>query len=194
MLIPIGFFGGGGVGNYELISAYTLSNSTTSTITFDNVPQKYKHLQIIMSGQTDSWGWSFDSALRFNNDSGSNYSSHTLITNPAGTDGLSSTAATSQTQALIGKWLGKYFDADGGYTSAGSITDILDYSSTTKNTTIRSIGGASANQTGEASSYRYVHLRSGAWYNTAAVSRIDITLSGAVWRSGAKLALYGIGG
>lgn len=57
----------------QLIQKITL-NSNASSVTFSNIPQNYTDLKLVVSARTDHAAY-FDNALiRFNGDSGSNYS------------------------------------------------------------------------------------------------------------------------
>jgi hypothetical protein len=66
------------------------------------------------------------------------------------------------------------------------ITDILDFGSTTKNKTIKSLGGY-------ASTGPYIMIRSGAYLSTSAVTSITITGAGG-FLAGSRFSLYGIKG
>lgn len=182
MLIPLGILassGGGAGGSFELISTTTLG-STQASVTFDvsTYASTYKHLQIRKMARADVSDWS--SHIRFNSDTGSNYSWHQL-----GGDGSSvfSSAGTSQTQMLVGK---QPVTSDANNFTA-DVIDILDPFVTTKNTTIRSFNGY-------AGTAPVVILRSGAWYNTAAVTSITVTQLSGNFVSGSRFSIYGIKG
>jgi hypothetical protein len=66
------------------------------------------------------------------------------------------------------------------------VIDILDYTNTNKNTTIRSLGGYDANGSG------YLQLESMLWNNTAAINQIVLGTGG--WAQYSSFALYGIKG
>jgi hypothetical protein len=69
------------------------------------------------------------------------------------------------------------------------VTDILDYTNTSKNTTVRALGGADANGSGS------IDLTSAAWLNTNAVTSITLTTNnGSTFTAGSSFALYGIKG
>ena len=70
-----------------------------------------------------------------------------------------------------------------------NITDILDYTSTTKNKTARAIGG-SLNATGGSA----VVLESSAWLSTAAISSLSFVPFSGVFAIGSRFSLYGVRG
>jgi hypothetical protein len=82
-----------------------------------------------------------------------------------------------------------YFDR-GGYSSTTSpqvgIINLIDYSSTSKNKTIRVTQGTDKNGSG------VLQLHSGAWYNTNAINSVNIFSQGANFNTGTTIALYGI--
>jgi len=67
----------------------------------------------------------------------------------------------------------------------GGVTDILDYASTNKNKTVRTLGGFDANGSG------YVNLTSNLWSNTAAINTITINAVG-TFNQYSQFSLYGI--
>jgi hypothetical protein len=167
--------------SYESIATVTLS-STANTITFSSIPSTYKHLQL--RGINLSSGGDNNVMLRFNTDSGNNYTEHAVVGN-----GTTASAYNTVPSSY----------AVGGYTADSTyvyptICDILDYSSTVKNKTVRALGGGDRNNTGN----QYITFNSSAWYNTAAINRIDIIhgniAGGKVFNAYTSFALYGIKG
>lgn len=78
MLIPIGFFGAGGVsGSYELISTQTFGGDGGS-VTFSSIPQTYKHLKVIWNVRalTGGQGSTANVTVRMNNASSNSYSGY----------------------------------------------------------------------------------------------------------------------
>jgi hypothetical protein len=118
--------------------------------------------------------------LRFNADTGSNYATHRLIGNGSA---VSSSAATSQTFSQGGANV-----SNSGATNsfAASVLDILDPFETTKNTTIRSLGGTPDSASIQISFY------SGVYLNTAAVTSIVLFPNIGNYVSGSRFSLYGI--
>lgn len=169
--------------SYESIQTFTLG-STTASITFSSIPSTYKHLQIRLSARNNfaGSGGGISALMRINGDSGGNYTHHRLVG-----DGSSATAgaATGVSYTQIG-----YMSRNGDtYNYSASIVDVLDYTNTNKNTTVRTLSGGDYNGSG------YIQLWSGLWLNTAAVTSIEIYPDGAAsWLADSKFALYGIKG
>jgi hypothetical protein len=186
MLIPLGFLAGsGGVeGDYELIST-TILGSSTPSITFDvsSFASTYKHLQIRASMRTDRAGTTDRANIRFNGDTGANYSGHVLYAN--------STQVLSAAEAN-GTFVGGGYATGNTATSnafAASVVDFLDVFSTTKNKTTRDL---STDITG---SRTEIELGSGNWRNTAAVTSILVYPQIASnFLTGSRFSLYGIRG
>ena len=166
----------------------TAGNGSNTSITFSSIPQTYKHLQIRCLSRNSSGGsGNANLNIRLNSDSGSNYTRHYLRG-----DGSSASAYgdISSTYAIVQ-------DGDLNWTASSlykavSIIDIHDYSSSTKNKTVRSLAGADVNASGYGVS---IGLSSALWVNTAAVTSITITSSGATaFDSTSTFALYGMVG
>jgi hypothetical protein len=155
---------------YESIATVTLGSSQ-ATISFTSIPATYKHLQIrCMIKNTELASL----ILNFNGDTGANYSRHRIYG-----DGSSAASDGGGSQSF----------AVGGVTSTqfgSTIIDILDYTNTNKNTTIKGLSGFDNNGSG------WVGLWSSAWYNTSAVSSMTLTLTS--FEQYSSIALYGIKG
>lgn len=162
-------------------SIATATPTSGSTVTFSSIPSTYKHLQLRMNimGVAGS-----NIYYRLNgNSSTTSYTWHVLEGD--GTS-ASATAGTTDGFSLLN------FNTSKPSTTAPfvSVLDILDYASTTKNKTGRSITGSNINTTSAAYG---VTLGSGLWINTSAITSITITGSG-VFATGTSIALYGIKG
>lgn len=174
---------GGAAGAYELLQS-TILTSGASTVTFTGLGSYsgYKHLQLrIVIRNADTSGGSNDSLyLQFNNDTGANYAWHELSGNGSS---VTSSATTSTNQIQ-----GAYFSSDLATANAyaACVIDILDFSSSSKNTTIRSLSGRPQTST-------RVSLLSGLWNNTAAVTEIDLfNVSATNFKTGSRFSLYGV--
>jgi hypothetical protein len=161
--------------------ATTLLSSTTGTITFSNIPQNYKHLEIrfIAKAPTAGGGGIY---IRYQSDSGSNYSAHNVNGNGA-TAGAQAQSATS-TPLII---------RNGGISTTANIfsagvISILDYSSTYKNKTLRSLGGQDLNGSG------LIEMASTCWYNTGNITSIELIHNGSGFVQYSRFSLYGIKG
>ena len=160
--------------SYESIASYAPSSG--SSVTFSSIPSTYKHLQIRWMAYS---GVGVNLSLQFNSDTGNNYADH-WISGDGST--ASATAETSQNRMILGTE---------GYSSqyrGVGIIDIIDYASTTKNKTARSIGGLDNNGSG------LIRLFSGLWMSTSAVTSIKVQLDGSSFSGTNSIALYGIKG
>jgi hypothetical protein len=159
--------------SYESIATVSVGGGGSSSISFSSIPSTYKHLQIRAALLTTAGGVN----IRYNSDTGSNYTYHQLY--GTGTSALAN-AGTSQTSGFIA-----YNNAAGSNPTV-AIVDILDYQNTNKYTTHRSLAGTDVNGSGGTLTFF-----SGLWLNTAAVSSINIIGTFAQY---SHFALYGIKG
>ena len=173
---------------YESIANSVVTSSNTQSITFTSIPQTYKHLQIRGIGK-----WSKTSAadvsnliIRFNSDSSSNYARHSV-----GGVGTSSISGGANINASEG-YIGYSPDSVSAFTNifSGQIIDILDYSNTNKNKTIRTFGGFDSNS----ASFGYIHFMGTLWRSTNAINSITLYMDNLDFSIQSQYALYGIKG
>ena len=179
--ITAGLFAGGAVAlpnSYESIATVTVGSGGTGSISFSSIPSTFKHLQIRSMTIYDSADRS--GLIRFNSDSGSNYSWHWILGNGSA---ASATSTAPATHGLLGIGAASSANAPGA-----SVLDILDYTDTNKYTTIKDLCGTDANGNG------YASFRSSSWRNTAAVTSITIAPTTGNWSQYSSFALYGIKG
>jgi hypothetical protein len=158
-----------------------------SVLTFSSIPGTYKHLQIRgISKSLSPYGVS-GAITRFNSDSGSNYSYHTLGTQGSSIFNSGTASTTSfQTDAFSVGTDGATYANMYGYI----IYDFIDYASTTKYKTVRAEMGCETN-TGAFAGYYY--NMSGNWRSTSAITTITLSeSSGLLYAAGSTFALYGI--
>lgn len=165
---------------FEHIQSFTVGTLGASSITFSEIPQIYRHLQIrgVFRGTTAGTG--FDNcSITINRDTGSNYSAHILYADGSGS------AASTGNASVTGTSYSYYIpQASSTSNSFGCVVlDILDYSSSIKNKTIRSLGGVDLNGSGR------VHLSSSSWMSTTVVSSITCS---APFSVNSTFSLYGI--
>lgn len=169
--------------SYESIATVIVGSGGSSTITFSSIPSTYKHLQIrIMSRDARSASLN-NLQLQLNGDTGTNYTYHSLIA-----DG-SSLTADSGTGANGTDYIYEPSASATASIFGISIFNILDYASTTKNKSIRMIGGFDANGSGR------LNFTSSLWVNTSAVTSLTFRNSGNNnFVEYSSFALYGIKG
>jgi hypothetical protein len=164
--------------------ATQLLTSTQATITFDNIPQGYKHLQLRQIARLNVSDTGTEiTKLRFNDDTSASYSHHSLY----GT-GSSAGAGSgvSQTMTNSGALLQR---SNTTSVFTVGITDILDYSNVYKFKTVRTLTGGDDNGAG------WLGLYSGLWQNTAGITKIVLTPTAAInFGVNSRFSLYGIKG
>jgi len=180
----------GAVGDYESISTVTVGSGGASSITFSSIPSTYQHLQFRIIARSTLAGTSSDNiAFRINGDTGSNYSTHNLYGTAAG-------AYSAAFAGLSYAYFPSVISSAGNLAStfAGLVVDVLDYSNTNKNTTLRALGGFDENANSGPTFYENrIQLSSAFWNNTAAMSSIVMQTS-ANFAQYTHVSLYGIKG
>jgi len=156
---------------YTPIATQTLS-STSASVTFAGIPQNYTDLVLVITGQIsvtdDAYG------LRFNNDTGSNYSVTAVY--GSGSSAISF-RSSNDTKIDVGR---------SGNDESNSIIQIMNYSNTTTFKTIMGRG----NNPGD-----IVITSANLWRSTSAINAIEISVFGAGGRtlsSGSTFSIYGI--
>lgn len=151
---------------YTPIATTTLG-STTASYTFSSIPSTYTDLRVVINGNLTSLE---DIGVRFNGDSGTNYSYTGLTgTGSSATSGRQS----NQNYAYVGS-----LDGSASMTSY----DFMNYSNATTYKTF-------LNRTSAAG--WVVYARVGLWRSTAAINSISLTPVNS-FATGTTLTLYGI--
>jgi hypothetical protein len=167
-------------GAYDSLA--TVTSPAATSVTFSGIPTGYKHLQIRMIGRIDRAGEANDFfTIRYNLDTGSNYSWHALEGSGSAVYGESSSSTSLPRNGDIAATT-----AASGIFGVGVI-DILDYTNTNKYKTTRTLTGRDANGSG------WVWFGSSLWMNTAAISTINILPTyGTGFQANTQFALYGV--
>jgi hypothetical protein len=187
MPIPLGILavagaGGGAAGAYEQITTQVLS-STTSTITFSSIASTYKHLELRIVARTNGAGTEDGIRITFNG-STTGYSRHSLYG-----DGSSVYSGANTSQSYADTYPAAIASANTTNEFGSLLVSVLDYASTSKNKTIRTLGGHTN------PSAKAISLVSNLWASTSAVSSISLVSSfGNSFVSGSRFSLYGIRG
>lgn len=163
--------------SFESIATTTVGAGGSSSITFSSIPSTYTHLQIR--------GWASSAStpriyLRYNSDSGTNYTYHFLEGNGSG---AVASAGANQTENWL--FINGFIGAN---TPSPFIIDILDYADTNKFKTIRSLHGGENNSAGN------IALCSGLWRSTSAITSINLFPSSSSFAQYSTFALFGIKG
>lgn len=175
--------------SYESIATATVTSGGAAYIEFTSIPATYTHLQIRAHVQVSRATYGIgDGYLRFNGDSGANYSWHNVRSVGSGAAQANPTASDSQISISDGMW-----GTSTGGTFGAMIIDILDYKNTSKHKVMRALTGTDFN--GTIAGYGgFVGLNSGSWRNTSAVTDIRIIAGHSGFTQYSKFALYGIKG
>ena len=163
------------VGDYESISTATVGAGGASSITFSSIPSTYTHLQIRASMVTSSGAWI---ATQINSDTSTGYASHAMWGNGSGAGNGFGTGTGVATYGYTG-----LFDAA---TNGAMVMDVLNYSNTTTNKTIRVLWGNDRNGAGE------VGINS--FFRPSQTGAIDTIKISGPFSQYSTFALYGIKG
>lgn len=169
--------------SYESIATTTVGAGGSSSVTFSSGGSwsDYKHLQIRGIARTDRATYNSDPLkLTFNSDGGSNYARHFLLG-----DGSSASADGVSSQTFIQNYLITTNVATSGVFAA-FVIDILDFGSTSKTKTIRTLMGFDNNGSG------YIGLNSGLWNSTSAITSLTLAGQFGTFQQYSHFALYGI--
>lgn len=154
---------------YVALANITLGSSA-SEVTFSSIPATFRDLILVVDGTLT--GSAVGVGLRYNSDSGSNYSSS--IISGSGTSAAAAGNASTNIADVA------YFD---NTSKMNFITQIMDYSATDKHKGLLS----RSNQAGT-----FVLLYASRWANTAAITSVGVYALTNAFASGATLSLYGI--
>jgi len=162
------------------IATATVTSSGPYAATFYNIPQTFTHLQVRAFFRGTAASQTVPLLIQFNDDiSNPNYAYHDL----KGDGGVTSAANTNATFSNTGYGPGSSATSN---VWGNSIIDILDYTSTAKNKTVKAITGYDANGSG------YVGVYSGLWKPTTPVAINSILLYLGNAAVGTRVDLYGI--
>lgn len=165
------------------LQVVTVGPAGASEINFTNIPSTYSHLQVRSIVRDTGSSYGYNVSLRFNADSGSNYTRHNLEGN--GSSASASGSSSAETSIPVALTTG---GANTSGNFAGFVCDILDYANTNKNKTVRCLAGYDDNGSG------YINLRSGAYLQTTAISSIRFIATGTAFAANSQFALYAVKG
>lgn len=177
-LIPLGFWaasgGGAEAGSYDLLETEILT-STQASVTFSSLGDysaDYQHLQIRMVCGANSGSGSTFVNVAFNSVGGTSYAWHRLQGNGSS---ASSFGTSNQADAEIERI---------GINNFGAIiADIFDPFESTKNTTMRALGGYAGER---------VSLNSVLFNDSSALTNIELDSGAGSFIIGSRFSLYGL--
>jgi hypothetical protein len=177
------------------ITSVIIPDNATTFATFSSIPQTYSHLQVrshFRPFTTSAGDYQLSMTLNGDQYPNTNYSGHVMY-------GRGTSTVNNFTQG-VGQWqgiAGIYGNYDSGSLTpvtnnfASAITDILDYSSTSKVKTIRSVYAVDLNGSGMIGTASAVKIASSP---TSAVTSMNLFCAGTghTWTAGTRFDLYGI--
>jgi hypothetical protein len=158
--------------SYYSIASQTVGSGGASSITFSSIPSTYTHLQIRMFAQTTNSNT--DSTIIINGNS--SVYRHQLYGN-----GSTVTANANSGDAYI-----IFTPGNTANTFGPAVIDILDYTNTNKNTTVRALSGRDLNGSG------FVGIGSALFTGLGPVTSITLNGYSTSYAQYSTFALYGI--
>lgn len=172
--------------SYESIQTVTVGAGGASTVTFSSIPSTYKHLQIRGIARTDAGGGTTQNLnMTINNDTSTAYSFHQLLGNGSSASAYGENVNRSNCVQILHITT----STAGANIFGAGIIDILDYTNTNKNRTVRSLRGQEQNNTDGG-----IALHSYLYTGTTAISRLDFFAGSGNLVQYSQFALYGIRG
>jgi hypothetical protein len=151
---------------YTPLATVTLA-SATSSVTFSSIPATYRDLILVVAAS----GSDTDERIRFNADTGSNYTFVRMFGD--GSSASSSSVSNTYIRTMAGDLSGLY----------NAIIQIMDYSATDKHKTTLGRG----NKAGT-----FVVATAGRWANSAAITSVNYSVATGNFGIGSTFNLYGV--
>lgn len=170
-------------GDYDSIQTVTVGAGGAANISFTSIPGTYQHLQIRWIARAASNGFDGTNfAFVINDDTTqANYRMHFIVG-----DGSSASSGNQQATAY-GNFGEIATDGNTANVYGAGVLDILDYTSTNKNKTIRHLVGRDYNGVGKISLFSGLYLAT-----PTAVTKITISAASGNLNQYSQFALYGI--
>ena len=172
-------------GTYQSIATVTVGAGGSTSIAFTSIPATYKHLQIRGIARSSTANNTIIPFYAQINSTSTNHTSHLMFGNGAS---VINTSALNANLIYLG-YMGQNNNTANSF--AGAVIDVLDYASTNKYKTFRSLSGVDLNGSG------LVGIFSGFLYsNTNAISNITLYANAGAdnFAQHSQFALYGIKG
>lgn len=164
-------------GDFQSIATVSVGAGGSANVEFTSIPSTYTHLQVRALVKSEAAGSAF-TTLEMKINGNSLTKNHYLYGN-----GASALAGLGAANVVLNI-------PQAGYTNifSGGIIDILDYTNTNKNKTVRTLSGVDTNGAGEIVLYSNLYAT-----NTDAITSLSFTVSGgADINQYSHFALYGI--
>lgn len=162
---------------FDHLETITVGSGGAASITFSSIPGTYKHLQVrLIARSTASLTGGDYIAVSTNVGSGNYY--HNLFG-----DGASATSSAASGLAVAQRYASA---SDSASIFGAMVIDLLDYASTTKNKTLRNLGGYDANGSGR------IYLNSSLWTSTTAITSLTLAGGSGNFAQYSSFSLYGV--
>ena len=163
---------------YDSIQSYTISGTSTNSVTFSSFTGYTDLVLVIMAKNTSGTAYPY---LQFNGDTGNNYQTYAMYATPSLGGG---SGYNPVNELYLSNFIGGVRSTNFDW---GSITHIINYNSTTRRKTSLTHAGVFEGTNA------YAEYSTGSWQNTSAISSIKVGLAGSnIWFAGSTISLYGI--
>jgi hypothetical protein len=160
------------------------ADGTANTITFNNIPQGYTDLMVVVSGKTGGVAYNNEANIIQFNSNGSNYSYRYLTNNTSG-------GAISGTGSVAGIYMGENPTSSVNMTPntfSSCAAYIPNYTSSNYKTV-----SVDASNEGNSATYWGELFIAGLWSDTAAITTVKVyAYSSAVYSPNSTFTIYGI--
>lgn len=165
------------------IAEITVPAGGQATIDFAAIDQTYKHLVVVVTGRNDAANNESTLQMQLNGDTAANY-------DWVRTEGYATGTNTSSGTGVALPTIGSINGANAATGKASLVTvELANYAGTTFHKTWLA---SSADRTGYTPGGINVDALSGAWSNTAAITRLTLSLSAGNFAAGTVATLYGV--
>jgi len=182
-------------GDYESIATVTVGGGGSSSISFTSIPSTYTHLQIRAYIRNTAASGPRANGLQINGITANSYRWHYLLGNGATASASSGTQVDTPYALYFGE---SPSDNNLSNNFSPMIIDILDYTNTNKNKTLRCLTGFDANGTAPSGNpgneAGKLFFASGLFNSTNAITSLTFTPQAGTYAQYTQFALYGIKG
>jgi hypothetical protein len=167
---------------YEAIARVTVGSGGAANMTFSSIPATYTDLLVKVSARTDRSDWNDNSIVRFNADTGNNYSSRRL-------NGSGTTVESSSNTSQDGFY---YLNFNGATTTSNTFSNNEMYIPNYTSSNQKSFSAERVVENNSATD-NMIAIIAGIWTGTAAITSISIApFYGTNFVQYSTATLYGI--
>jgi hypothetical protein len=180
----------GPFGAYDALASTVVGSTSVANITFSNIPSGYEYLEVRYAVKSARTGTNAldELNLRFNGDTGSNYSQRALLMD-ANSAALTANAAYPSTNIELGS--GMIGDSVSNSEFGVGIFTVIDYASFSKYKNVVMVGGVNFT-TSVDSSFGRVGTGSGAYFNFNPITSLTLYADNGNLVQYSQISLYGV--